>query len=495
MKKYSKLSFLALAISILLSGAAQAQQTGTIKKYLDEKERVYEAICNNFGLQTWNLYSLEGPSDIQSAKEKYRELFTDEELKRNISVWSGELEKSSDQVLKRRIEVWKKILDAAKIEYSPEIIKLSSALLEEVRNRDPKEAAKTKELQERIIELIKKRNEKARESGYNNYAEFILESTGLGAKWFYDFTELVDKKTLPVYKELFDKIKKEKGAVTIGDVAKLQRSLPAPSFSSDSLYIVMSATLADIGIDYSKLPIRFVIKEADFGGNCIGVRIPEDMRVIMVPNMPIPVYLHELGHGLQWMKTAIESPLLEGYEWCLGGTAPAFYEGMAQTLAGFSKHPEWYKKYARFTDEKIKGYTVNDKFNEAAKIRFNLINFMLEIELYKNPERDPGEIFSSLLEKYLLLENVKYPFSLVNTLYVDYPCYLHNYFLADIIAWQVHDALKNKFGSNYLFNKNVGEYMADTLYKDGILLEWQQILKRATGKTLDVEGYLKQLGI
>ncbi len=495
MKKHSFLVIKTFIILILFVASAAPQQKGTIKKYLDDKEKVYEEICNNFGLQTWNLYSLEGPADIQSAKEKFRKLFTDEELKKNIKGWGSEPEIMGDQSLKRRIDVWKKILDAASIEYSPEIIKLSSSLLEDVRNRDTKDAAKTKELQARVIELIKKRNELALVNGYNNYAEFVLESTGLGAKWFYEFVESVDKKTLPVYKELFDKIKNEKGAVSIGDIARFQKNLPAPSFSKDSLFLVMSETLADIGIDYGKLPIRFVIKEADFGGNCIGVRIPEDMRVVMVPNMPVSVYLHELGHGLQWMKTAIESPLLEGYEWCMGGTAPAFYEGMAQTLAGFSKHPEWYKKYARFTDEKIKGYTSVDKFNEAVKIRFNLINFMLEIELYKNPDRDPGELFSSLIEKYLLLENIKYPFSMVNTLYVDYPCYLHNYFLADIIAWQVHDALKNRFGGNYLFDKHVGEFMADNLYKDGMLLEWQQILKRATGKTLDVEGYLKQLGI
>lgn len=495
MKKCFLLSLKSLLIFFVLASAVNAQQTGAIKKYLDEKEKVYEEICNDFGLQTWNLYSLEGDADIKSAKEKYRKLFGDEELIKNIAKWSGEIKESPDKLLKRRVEIWKKILDGAKIEYSSDIIALSSSLLEEVRNRDPKNAEKNKDLQARIIELVKMRNARAKENGYGNYAEFILESTGLGAKWFSEFVESVDRKTLPVYKELVEKIKNEKGAVTIRDIALLQRDLPAPSFSKDSLYLVMSATLADIGIDYSRLPIRFVIKAADFGGNCIGVRIPEDMRVIMVPDMPIQVYLHELGHGLQWMRTAIESPLLEGYEWCLGGTAPAFYEGMAQTLAGFSKHPEWYKKYARFNDEKIKEYTAVDKYIQAAQIRFSLINFMLEIELYKNPDRDPAEIFSSLVEKYLLLENVKFPFSLVNTLYIDYPCYLHNYFLADIIAWQVHDALKAKFGGNYLFDKKVGDYMTDTLYKDGILLEWQEILKRATGRTLDVDGYLKQLGI
>jgi hypothetical protein len=74
---------------------------------------------------------------------------------------------------------------------------------------------------------------------------------------------------------------------------------PDVSFSEDSNYVILRKTMSDIGFDYDALPIRFVVKAADFGGNCIGVVIPTDYRVIVVPNMPISVYMHELGHGLQ----------------------------------------------------------------------------------------------------------------------------------------------------------------------------------------------------
>lgn len=463
-------------------------------KYLEAKEKKYEEISVNFGTQTWNLYSMENKADIKSAKELYLNLFNDKALHENIYKWKQNLKNEKDPVLKRRVEIWKKILDASRIEFDPAVVNLSARLLEEVRNRDPKNVEQSARLEKEIIELIKLRNEKARSCGFNNYAEFVYESSGLGYKWFNDFVNLADKKTEPVYKELFEKIKSEKGSVGIMDIARLRKMIQEPRFSNDSLYLLMKETLSDIGVDYSKLPIRFVVKSADFGGNCIGVSIPEDLRVIMVPDMPISVYLHELGHGLQWMKTSINNPILEGYEWCSGSCNPGFYEGMAQMLAGFCKQPEWYKKYAKFSDEKAKNFFTRDKYSEAVNIRLSMVGFLLEAELYKDPAKTPAEIYSGLIKEYLWID-MKMPFSMVNTLFVDYPCYLHNYFIADVIAWQVHDTLKKKFGENYLFNKNVGRYLIDNLYKDGTLKEWRQILKDATGRELDLEGYLKNLGI
>jgi Zn-dependent M32 family carboxypeptidase len=80
-------------------------------------------------------------------------------------------------------------------------------------------------------------------------------------------------------------------------------------------------------------------------------------------------------------------------------------------------------------------------------------------------------------------------------MFVDYPCYMHNYLIAGIIGWQVHDTLKQKFGEGYAFNNNVGQFLIDNLYKNGMLNDWRGILKGATGKTLDVDGYLKYLGM
>ena len=47
------------------------------------------------------------------------------------------------------------------------------------------------------------------------------------------------------------------------------------------------------------------------------------------------------------------SPILEGYEWCLGNDCGAYAEGMAETIAKFIENEEWLRNYSEITDEEI----------------------------------------------------------------------------------------------------------------------------------------------
>lgn len=464
------------------------------KKYLDEKEAAYEKISSNYGIATWNLYSAEGEVDLISPKKEYAKLFAEKQLNENLKYWKDKV--NNDQILKRRIELWNTMVTASKIDLDSEIAETSAKLLQDINNRSNKDLAMAAQLQNRVLDLMKLRNKKAKQFGYSNYADFLLDYSGVGYKWYDNFVNEVDKRTAPVYRELLDKIKSEKGSVSVRELFPYFINRMDPKYSTDSLYILMKETVGNIGFDFEKLPIRFVVREADFGGNCIGVNIPDDFRVIMVPNMPISVYLHELGHGLQWMKTSVNYPILEGYEWNLGHGGTPFYEGMAEVLANFCREPLWYKKYSKLTDEQIKDRTTVDKYAMAFTLRFTLFNFLTEVEIYRNPDADPSEIYAELYARFLMLEEPPFrKLSLVNTMYVDYPCYLHNYMMADVIGWQVHQALKREFGEEYIFNKNTGKFLVDKLYKDGVLYDWKELLLKATGSEFDLDGYLKSMGM
>jgi hypothetical protein len=66
--------------------------------------------------------------------------------------------------------------------------------------------------------------------------------------------------------------------------------------------------------------------------------------------------------------------------------------------------------------------------------------------------------------------------------------------LADIIACQVHTTLKEKFGPNYAFNKEVGKFLSN-FYKDGEYYTWQKRMVNGTGKELDVKAFLEYYNI
>ena len=98
-------------------------------------------------------------------------------------------------------------------------------------------------------------------------------------------------------------------------------------------------------------------------------------------------------------------------------------------------------------------------------------------------------------KKSLLIETEKIRTQRLNDIiYVSYPLYLQNYLLADMIACQIHQTLKEKFGDDYAFNKNVGPYL-ETFYKDGEYYTWQNRLIKGTGKELDIKAYLNYYNI
>ena len=122
---------------------------------------------------------------------------------------------------------------------------------------------------------------------------------------------------------------------------------------------------------------------------------------------------------------------------------------------------------------------------------------MFEIRMYQDLSKSPQQVKKNLVEKWLFIK----PSQPVDAYWatsifpVAYPCYFQNYFISRIIAWQVHDYLEKKFGQDYIFNRMVGKWLKDNLYQMGHGLSWQKRLERATGKSLDVLGYLTSLGI
>ena len=199
---------------------------------------------------------------------------------------------------------------------------------------------------------------------------------------------------------------------------------------------------------------------------------------------------------LQAMHTTIESPILKEYEWSLGSGCGGYAEGMAEVSARFARNPEWVKRLTTMSEVEIQEKIDNANSYLPAYFRILLPTIIFEVEFYKNLDQDPDDLRRQLTQQYLLLdsppERVR---SIVDMIYVSYPLYIQNYMIAEIVSWQVHTALEEKFGKEYVFNPEVGDFLKEHFYKNGELYPWQTRLKNATGKELDLDGYLTNLGL
>jgi len=476
----------------------RSQSIEELNHFLTQKEIQYEKIAFNLGDAYWNFYSAEAEADLKTPKHEFQTVLFNDTLHAYIKEWYPRLEEIKDTILKRRVGMWHNVLLSASVEYSPEVMALRNEL-EEALEVSGNNIDTTYNFGQNMLKLIELRNKKAVELGFDNYVHLIFETNGMGYKWFLNFIDEMDKSTMEPYKRLIEETKQQNNSkpfemfnayMFVGQFYRNQNPDKLKELNNIEL---VKASLHNIGIDYNTLPAKLVEMQlpAGVGGQGLMINIPNDFRAVMTLGMDISVWMHEMGHGLHGLFNSINSPILEGYEWVPGNTNPGFAEGMAETSAYFTRNSKWQKEYTSLTDEEIKERKdIVNKFAPAF-IRFHLLNFMQETELYLHPEKTYEQIQIELTKKYLLVEtdNIRTG-NLKNIIYVSYPLYLQNYLVADMVATQIHTTLENKFGDDYAFNKNIGNYLAENFYGAGEYFNWNQRLAKGTGKGLDIKSYL-----
>ena len=466
----------------------------SLKDYLDAKETTFEDISVQMGIANWNVYSQEDEGDQDTPKNRFYELFNDNELITTVNTWYNKLESIKDPVLKRRVLVWHRVLTGAQADMSKEVFKLEN-ILEAKFAGDGSEAA---DIDDEILKLMKLRNAKAKELGYDNYAQMSLELSGLGEETFNKFAAELLKRTEEPYKNALAELDTED--ISYADlrpfVGQFYRNAGPVGIKAEEQMDIMKESLANIGIDFEGLPIRFVEKQIPYGGNSLAVRIPDDNRIVMQPGMPLSVWMHEAGHGLHGTLNQMPFPILKGYEWCMGNHNSAFSEGMAEVCAEITNNKQWLLKYSQVTSDELEQRKQIAKKYLPVYLRLRFLPAIYEIELYRDLNQDPQELYKKIAEKVLLINKHGAPYKLSSSvMYVSYPVYMHNYLMASVIANQVHRALEDKFGDDYLFNKKVANYLTEKLYKDGELLPWRDRVKAATGIEFDVDGFFTYYGM
>lgn len=373
-----------------------------------------------------------------------------------------------------------------------------------------------------LKELVRLRNEAARQLGFNNYHNMMLtlnEQNGDELiKLFDELDQLTREPFRAAKAEIDAKLAKTYG-IRVDELrpwhyhdpffqespAVFDADLDAPYRKADHLKLC-----ADFyrGIG---LPVDDVIARSDLYEKpgksphafCTDIDREGDVRVLanIVPNEYwMGTMLHELGHSVYSSKNIPQS-----VPYILRDAAHILTtEGVAMQFERFSKNRAWLEKM---------GVSVADpeKFDAAArKIQRNQLlifsrwcQVMLRFEkgMYEKPEQDLNKLWWDLVEKYQLLkrpEDRNAPDYASKIHICSAPVYYHNYMMGQLFASQVHHAIARDLYNNanpqsvlYIGDKRVGEFMKAKVFEPGRQFSWNDLTKHATGAGLNAQAFAK----
>ena len=161
----------------------------------------------------------------------------------------------------------------------------------------------------------------------------------------------------------------------------------------------------------------------------------------------------------------------------------------------FSVNAGWLGKYD-VEIEDPKAFTAVGRRMRRDKIlifsRWCQVMLRFEMGLYQDPDQDLNKLWWDLVEKYQLVkrpEGRNAPDYASKIHVVNAPAYYHNYMMGELFACQLHAAIVRDLDLGevpsttfYTNNPQVGEFMRNKVFAHGLLLQWNELTRRATGE-------------
>lgn len=371
---------------------------------------------------------------------------------------------------------------------------------------------KGKQIAGDIIQLVKMRNEFARDFGYTDYYQLALEikdQTPEKIKILLDEIELKTHDQFFEAKSLVDEVLSKRYHTRIRDLRCYHYNDECSSYlprrfseKMDSLYrksdpIGLAAQFfSGIG-----LPVQDVIEKSDLkyrsgkwtGTSIFNVDFKNDVRMmatIQESSDGMRKIMHLCGHASHYKNISDNIPYL------LKDPNSVVTEGIASFFENMTMNNLWLKSEFDMDSISSREYKLLCmhfiQVDRLYRFRRLLVKAAFEREIYRNPDQNLGELWYKLNEQYLGITppNDQNTTDWATTGYfTSLYCNVHNFVLADLFAGQLQHYIEKNIltGTNpvYQNNKTVGQYLVSQLCRYGDLLPWEQLIEKSTGEPLN----------
>ncbi len=376
-----------------------------------------------------------------------------------------------------------------------------------------------------IKELVKMRNDVAKELGFDNYHQMSLLLSDQNPDDVAKLFDELDKLTSGAYKLLKDEIDTYLAKRLGIETDKLmpwhyqnryfQEAPIIYDIDLDEYYA--DKDLVKLTTDYYQsigLPIDDMVAKSDLfekkGKNqhafCIDIdRKNSDVRVLcnVKPNSKwMNTMLHEYGHAVYFKWHDRDIP------WILQTPAHIFTtEAIAMFYGRMASNPKWMKDMLNISDTEVGriGETAKKylRLEQLVFSRWSQVMYRFEKSMYENPDQDLNKLWWDLVEKYQMIkkpEGRDMPDWATKTHIATSPCYYHNYHLGELLASQLYyyvteNIMKknpDEVDCSFYDQQKLGKYMIDKIFAPGAKYYWNDMIEQATGEKLTAKYYARQ---
>ena len=378
---------------------------------------------------------------------------------------------------------------------------------------------------EDLRELVKMRNQAARQLNFKNYHAMQLELNEQNQAEVFALFDELDNLTREPFARAKGQIDESLAAQCSIPVDELQPwhyhdpffQEPPAVYEVDLSGPFAKADILKVCREFYRgigLPIDDVIERSDLYEKpkksphafCTDIDREGDVRVLanIVPNEYwMGTMLHELGHSVYTSKyIPKELPYLLRVNSHILTT-----EGVAMMFERFCTDADWLAAYGVKVDDAA-AYTAASHRMRRDKLlifsRWCQVMLRFEMAMYENPDQDLSKLWWDLVENYQLVKRPtgrNAPDFASKIHIVTAPAYYHNYMMGELFACQVHAAIARDLKlpgepatAIYTRDPRVGDFMKEKVFAPGAFLPWNELTKHATGEELNAKAFATEFG-
>jgi peptidyl-dipeptidase A len=396
---------------------------------------------------------------------------------------------------------------------------------DQIKRKRAWEASKqvAKDVAPLLVELAKLRNEAAKKIGFENFYVMMLaadEQDAAEVVNVFDELKTLTDEPYRQMKEALDAHLAKKFGITPAGLRPWHYEDPffqeAPVVSGiDFDKFVRGKNVVEFARRFYSginLPVDDVLKNSDLypragkyqHAYAVDVDRIGDIRTMV--NVVDDMYwmgtvLHELGHCVYSKGFDSKLPFLLKIE-----SHTFLTEGIAMLMERQAKNADWLKEMTGLSEKEAESIRkeVADDLRRQSLIFSRWAQVMMRFEkgLYSNPDQDLDKLWWDLVEQFQHVkrpEGRKEPDWAAKIHLAQYPCYYHNYMLGNLAASQFLGALnrvvlKRNVTAEFSFSgkPDVGMYLEEKIFRPGARLQWNDLLKHATGEGLTAKYFAEQ---